>query len=178
MLITQLYSKLEKSEIFSKFKAENPDAFLCAGFFILNFKGNIYEYSFDFKNDKQIFTFKIPIAGEIVLLAEDVLAAQKPLEEIKLDMQVDINDLRILVEKELVKQGIKNKLEEIIAVLQSVDLGKDDSLEKRSFNTIWNLTCMCEGFTIITIQVDSKTGQVIKFEKKSLFDFAKPVKLK
>ena len=56
MLLSQLKAKLEKSEQFIRFKSANPDAFLCAGFFILNFKSEIYDYSLDYRNDKQIFT--------------------------------------------------------------------------------------------------------------------------
>ncbi len=58
--------------------------------------------------------------------------------------------------------SMKNKLEEIIAVLQLLDN-----------NTIWNLTCMCEGFTIISVHINPESGKILKFEKKSLFDMVK-----
>jgi hypothetical protein len=162
MLLSQLYTKLEKSSIFENFKSSNPDAFLCAGFFILNFKSQIFDYSLDFKSNNKIFTFKIPVAGEIVMLEEDIIASQKPLEKITIDVQIDINDLRESVEKEIYVKGIKSKLEEVIAVLQ-VHEGKE----------IWNITAMCEGFTIISIHIDPESGRILKFEKKSLFDMVK-----
>lgn len=164
MLLSQLFSRLEKSEIFQNFKSENPNVFLCAGFFILNFKNNIYEYNLDYKSDSQIFTFKIPVAGEIIMLAEDILDNQKPLEEISLNVEIDIEELREIVEKALYQNNIKNKLEELIAVLQNLE-GK----------LIWNITAMAEGFTIISIHINPKTGKISKFEKKSLFDMIKKV---
>ena len=43
---------------------------------------------------------------------------------------------------------------------------------------MWNLTIMLDGFVIITSLMDPISGKVIKFEKKNLFDFVKPKKLK
>lgn len=162
MLLLQLQKQLEKSPVFLKFREENPDSFLCAGFFILNFKSNIYEYSLDYRTDKQIFTFKIQIAGEVVMLSEDIIDSQKPLEKIKLDVQIDINDLRAIVEKSLTNNNVKNHLEEVIAVLQVI-----------GNQQIWNLTCMCEGMTIINMHIHPESGLVLKFEKKNLLDFVK-----
>ncbi len=155
MLLHQLHTQLEKSQVFKEFKNKNPEAFLCAGFFILNFKNNIYDYSFDYRTEQEIFTFKVPVAGEIIMLQEPILDQQKPLEKINLDVQIDINDLRDLVEKELRLSGIKNKIEEIISVLQVIN-GRQ----------IWNLTVMCEGFAIITIHIDAESGKLLNSKKR------------
>jgi len=162
--IFELSEKLKKSEVFQKFKSEYPDAFFCAGFFILNFKNDTGDYSLDYRNDKQIFSFKIPMgeSKNIVMEASDIFEKQTPLAEITCDTQVDLEDLREIVEENLAKNNIKNRLEEIIAVLQMIDNNK-----------IWNMTCMCEGFTIISCQVHSETAGVLKFEKKNLLDFVK-----
>jgi hypothetical protein len=178
MILQALSRKLEKSEVYQKFISEHPNAFLCAGFFILNFKSNIYEYSLDFREERKIFTFKIPEvqSGEskIIMTEEDLLETQVPLEKISLDVQTEIDDLKPIVEKALMENKIKNKLEEIIAVLQNLTLGKDDlSGKPLGCHTMWNLTCMCEGFTIITVHISSESGKIIKFEKKSLFDMIK-----
>jgi hypothetical protein len=163
MLLKQLYAKLEKSNEFKKFKSENPDAFLCAGFFIINFKDNKFEYSLDYRNDKQIFTFKIPENdSSIIAESQDLLLSPKPLDKINLDVQVDIEDIKDIVEKTLSDNNIKNKLEEYIAVLQNLDN-----------QLVWNLTIMCEGFTIINSLINAETSGIIKFEKKNLLDFIK-----
>lgn len=167
MLIKQIYAVLEKSSIFQKFREENPEAFLCAGFFILNFKQSIFEYALDYRTDKQIFTFNIPLnksgsSADIKMNIDELLPTPKPLDEINLDIQLDLEEIREIVEKQLTLNEIKNRLEEIIAVLQNLD-GK----------TVWNLTILCEGFTIINAIVNSENSQVIKFEKKNLMDFMK-----
>ncbi len=163
-LIKELSEKLQKSEAFLKFKEEYPDAFFCAGFFILNFKADTSDFSLDYRNDKQIFSFKIPVgeSKNIFMETSDIFEKQKPLDKINCDVQVDIGDLKEIVEKSLMENNIKNKLEEIIAVLQIIDNQK-----------VWNLTCMCEGFTIISIQIHSETSGVVKFEKRNLLDFVK-----
>lgn len=164
MLLKEIYAKLEKSNEFKKFKSENPDAFLCAGFFILSFKENRFEYSLDYRNDKQIFTFKIPENPEssIIVESQDLLASPKPLEKINLDVQLDLEDIKEIVEKALLDNNIKGKLEEFMAVLQNLDN-----------QIVWNLTVMCEGFTIINMIINSETAGIIKFEKKNLLDFVK-----
>jgi hypothetical protein len=162
--IFELMFKLEKSEIFKKFKAEYPNSFFCAGFFIFNFKTDTSEYSLDFREDKNIFTFKVPEAKEssITMIKEEILEAQKPLEKISSDVKVDLSEIKALVEQALKDNNIKNKLEEIIAVLQSIDNQK-----------VWNLTCLCEGFVIISIHIHSETQGILKFEKRNLLDFVK-----
>jgi len=170
MKISQLLEKLEKSKVFKDFRKEkeNSDAFFCAGFIILNFKQNIFEYSLDFRDDKNILTFKIPFAdtkdSEITIMKEDLIEGRKPLE--KLDEQkakkikIDIDEIKAIVEKELKKNKIMQSLDEIIAVLQN----QEDKL-------VWNLTCMCQAFTIINMAIDANSGETVRFEKKNLMDF-------
>jgi len=169
MKISQLFSKLEKSKTYKNFKVteEGKDAFFCAGFFILNFKNNIFEYSLDFRNDKNIFTFKIPANEkkdeEITLLKEDLIQASRPLEKIEekdFKFKTDIEDIKEIILKEMQKAKITNSLNEIVVVLQIIDA-----------ELLWNLTCMCEGFTILSSQINPKTGELIKFDKKNLMDF-------
>jgi len=164
MLLKTLKNRLEKSNEFKKFKAENPDAFLCAGFFIINLKANIFEYSLDFRNDKQIFTFKIPENenASILITNDEIMDKSKPLDKITLDTNLDLEDLQEIIEEQLKLNSIKNKLEEFIAVLQNLDN-----------QIVWNLTILCEGFTIINAIINSETRGIIKFEKRNLMDFVK-----
>jgi hypothetical protein len=132
----------------------------------MNFKTQVFEYSLDYRNDKQIFTFKIPEREEeqVVMQTEEIIQVEnkKPLEKITLDVQVDIEDLKEIIEKALENNSIKNKLEEFIAVLQKIDS-----------SLVWHLTCICEGFTILNVIINPETGAIEKFEKKNLLDFVK-----
>lgn len=162
MTLHELYSRLKNSSIFKRFHLENPQAILCTAFLVLNFKNDFHEYSLDFRNEEKIFTFKLPEQGEIVLLEEEILDKTKPLEAINLDVKIDLEDLKEIIEKSLIKNNIKNKLEETIAVLQVINN-----------ELVWHMTIMCEGFVVINSMLHSETGEIIKFEKKNLFDFVK-----
>lgn len=174
MNLSDLFEKLEKSNIWKTFKKDknSKDAFFCAGFFIMNVKQNKFEYSLDFRNEESLFAFKLPNEEkedkEPTLTADKLLdspPAPKPLPKIEekdlKKIKIDIDKLYEFVEKEFKKQKIDG-LEEIIAVLQqSEEHGK----------LIWHLTCMSAGLKITIIIIDALTGEVIKFDKKSILDF-------
>lgn len=163
MNLSALLQKVEASPEYKSFKKASPDATLCAGFFILDFKEQRQSYALDYITDsgKDLFSFNYDLAGDTISMKqEELIQGQKKLEEVNPRVKVEIEDLKNIVEEELKKNKILNKLEKIIAVLQNEN-------EK----TIWNLTCMCDGFAIIMVHVDSKELNILKFEKKSLFDF-------
>jgi len=171
MKIHELFEKLEKSKVYHEFKEteEGKESFFCAGFFILRIKNKENELALDFRNEKEIFTFKIPEQNsEIAIQREPILPAQKPLDKIaeNLKLRTDLDNLRGFVEILLQNNKISNELEEIVAVLQ-----------KRENVLAWHLTCMLKGFVIVTIQIDAEKGKSISFEKKSLFDFVSAKKV-
>ena len=167
MRIPLLFKKLESLTKYQDFKKETPSNFFCAGFFILNFKQGKFEYSLDFRDDKQVYGFRIPVddSEELVFTADPLIENPKPLEQIDISLipkiKTDIDDLKEIIEEALFDNSIKNSIEEVIAVLQSLN-GK----------LIWNLTCICSSLVIINIQIDPFDGKVIKFDKKNLLDFA------
>ena len=170
MKTKELIEKLEKSKAYKDFKKseEGKKAFLCAVFLIMNFKSNSLENSLDFRNEKNIFTFKLPQneKEEIIMQKEDLIPSRKQLGQIDEKMlsklKADIGDLENHVKKELEKNKISNPLEEIITVLQASDENK---------SLVWNLTCIAQAFTIISMSIDALEGKTLKFDKKNLLDF-------
>lgn len=163
MELHELLSKLEKSETFKKFKSENPLAFFCAGFFILDIKEGRNEYSLDYRSADKIFSFSIYLDSEAITSREDsILDSTKPLEEVNVNVKIQLSQLKELAKGKLAIIDVKKRLEKVIAVLQNSE-GK----------AIWNLTCMCEGFAIIILHIDANTGEMISFDSKNLFDFVK-----
>ncbi len=163
MRLHQLLEKLGSSAEFDNFKNQNPNAKPCAGFFIFDFAQNKADYALDFKAGGSIFSFSFsPDLQTVRFKEEEVVDKSKPLEEIGLPAKIfpDINEIMEFAQKILVKNGINKKLEKIIAVLQM----QDNLL-------VWNLTCMCSGFSIVLVQINAGTGQVLKCENKNLFDF-------
>jgi hypothetical protein len=166
MKLQNLFEKLEKSQEFKDFKEKNADAFFCTAFNILNFKQGKFEYYLDYRDEKQLFAFKIPEENSALeFTKEDLLENMTPMEKIEeseiKNIKTDLEDLKEIIEQALWDNNMKNSLEEVIAVLQSMN-GK----------IIWNLTCICSSLSIINSQIDPFTGKVLKFEKKNLLDFA------
>ncbi|MBT4166261.1 hypothetical protein HOE04_04455 [archaeon] len=166
MSFTTLLQKVQESETFQNFKQQNPDAQLVAGFFILDFLSNDNKETLDYKTKDDIFTFtlkdnKIKINKD--KLIDDPTRPQ--LTEIQQQIKIDTTELKNLVGLKALDNGISAKLNKIIAVLQTYN-------QKQ----IWNLTCMLENLIILNIHIDSNTGEITKFERKSMMDMIKKVK--
>jgi len=160
-----LLKEIEQSESFKQFKEQHPDAELVAGFFILDFKDEREECTIDYKAGEKVFTFTLSNEGLFSVKEEEILDKTKLLNKLDPNITIDAVDLKAKVTQALTENEVAGKLEKIIAVLQEIQ-GK----------TIWNLTCMVEGMKIILIHIDAITGEIIKCEKRSLFDFARPAK--
>lgn len=162
--IKELLKLLEKSEIYKKFKQENPDSFFCAGFFTIDPDREKQELSLDFKAGDQIASFSLT-NGEFDFKQEEVLDKTKPINEIKKEVRIEISDIEEIIKKELKKRSIVNEIEKLIIVLQE-NQGK----------IIYNTTCLLKGLKILLVHIDSQKGEILKFENKSLFDVVRPVK--
>ena len=170
--------KIEASGVFKNFKYNNPKAELCAGFFILDFIGNDDKYSLDYKLGEKIFTFNLDLEKNEILIQEDKLIDippdsrqyQQKLEKISLsEVNIELNELKSIVETKTVDNNIKSKFQKIIAILQTYN----GSETKNKKIQIWNLTCILDSLIIIHILINSKTGRVLKFEKRALSDMFK-----
>ncbi|MEK6871503.1 MAG: hypothetical protein AABX16_01225 [Nanoarchaeota archaeon] len=166
MSFNTLVTQIESSSEFKAFKQKNPDAELCAGFFVIDLARKDNKSALDYKHGDSIFTFSAE--DEKIKIEEDELitiAGRPPLQKIERSVTVDINEIKNIALSSLIHNKIISKLQKIIAVLQRHSLdGKDEK-------QVWHLTCMLEGMGIVTIIVDSESGEVIKFEKKNVMDF-------
>jgi len=163
MKFKDLLERVEGSEEFKKFEGENPNAELCAGFFILDFLSNDNKDTLDYKIDKKVFTFST--RDEEIVVNEDKLIddpGRPGLVEIDKEINVEVDELKGIVGTRALEEGISAKLNKIIAVLQ-----------KYNDKQIWNLTCMLDGLIILNVHVDALSGDVLKFERKSMMDLIK-----
>lgn len=165
MSLQDTYNKIGESEVFKKFIEENPNAELCAGFFILDFISNDSKKSLDFKLKDKIFTFELKDDGYVKMSEDELIKIQNSPELLKIapEIKVELNELKGLAGIEALEKGISAKFNKIIAVLQRQIIDN----KKLQF---WNLTCMLDGLIILNIQIDSETGEIIKFERKSMMD--------
>ena len=164
MTFKQTLERIESSKVFKKFKQEFPDAKFCAGFFILDFLSNDNKRTLDYKGDDRIFTFSLDAHDEIVMLEDKLLkgSGHPPLQELKSEVGVEPDELKSIAGMHALDEGVAEKFQKIIAVLQ-----------KHEGRQIWNLTCLLEQLIILNVLIDSDNGEIIKFEKKSMMDFIK-----
>jgi len=164
MNFTSTLEIIESSQIFKKFIKEHSGAELVAGFFILDLLSGNNQKSLDYKLDSRIFTFSLDENNEITFKEDRLIEDSKsvPLRKISHAVKIDLDEIPSIAEKTAIEKGVKNKFQKIIAVLQIYE-GEQ----------AWNLTCMLDAFVILNILIDSDTGQIVKFDRKSMMDFIK-----
>ena len=164
MNFTQTFEIIESSRVFKRFIKENPKAELCAGFFILDLLDKNNQRSLDYKINDKIFTFSLNENNEITFKEDKLIKDPKfpELQKISPNIKIDLNEVPSIAEKTAIENNVKNKFQKIIAVLQI-----------HNNQQVWNLTCILDGFIILNILISSDTGQIIKFDKKTMADFVR-----
>jgi len=166
MNFKQTLETIESSAVFKDFMQKNPNAELCAGFFIFDFLTNDIKKSLDYKTKEQdkIFTFDLDKNNEVVMKQDKLINDPRlpRLEKIKPETKIDLNEIPSIAQKQAEENNITAKFQKIIAVLQN-----------HENQQIWNLTCMLDSFIILNILINSDTGETIKFDRKSMADFIK-----
>ena len=177
MTLQQIHELITQSAVFKKFISEHKDAELVAGFFILDFLSNETKKTLDYKIDSCIFTFELDKNNEVVMKQDKLIEQPNlpKLEKILPSVKIEIEELRAIAEKQAIDNNIKSKFHKIIAVLQNYKPAQQENKQEDKNQQIWNLTCMLEEFIILNILINSDTGEIIKFQRKSMMDFIKKV---
>ncbi len=162
-----LFEKLEDSEEFKQFIKENPKAYLCSGFFIIDMDKNPEnKYHFDFyvPSSKKTFSFELENGIKLVPLERN---DEKVMEKLLMENHFDFDELKEKILTEMELKQVKNKIQKMIFSLQNIE-GEDFLLG----------TIFLSGLGLIRADFDIKNNQITEFEKKSLFDMMKIVKKK
>lgn len=170
MGIREIQEIIKDSEEFKKFIEDYPEAELCTGFFVTDFFGNDNKKSLDYAVEDRVFSFSINELDKIKMYEDKMVEVKgkefPKLEKIDPNVEVDLDEATGIAKTRTLDEGIHAKFSKIIAVLQKYNHnGKDMQ--------IWNFTCMLEGLIILHIIVDSETGDIVKFERKSMMDLIK-----
>ncbi len=155
--------KIKDSELFKDFIKENPEAFICSGFFVIDKQGidNKQHIDYFIPSQRKIYSFQIE--DEIKKVPLETISKENPLK-ISLDYDIDFDKIEDMIFKEMVKKGIKNKVQKIILSLQK--------LEKKDFLIG---TVFISGMGIIKTNIDIKENKITDFEKKSFFNMVKVI---
>lgn len=157
--------KLHNSKEFKEFIKENPEAFACSGFFVVdkeedkNKRDNKFHFDYYIPDKKEMFSFKLEKGVEKALVER--FDKKKP-EEISIKLDFDLEELEKIILKKMEKEKIQNKIQKIIFSLQKLK-GKDFLVG----------TVFITGLGMIRINIDLKTMKITLFEKKSFFDLMK-----
>lgn len=154
--------KLFDSDEFKKFKSENKDAFLCSGFFTVDKEGKDNQQHIDFwiPSAKKLFSFKLN-ENPIVAINSEIPGEFTP-ERIKDNINFDISEIESLIEKEMQKNNVNNRIQKIIISLQNN--GEKDFLI---------MTVFLSNLGLLKIMFDIDEKKITGFEKKSFFDMMK-----
>ena len=159
MKIAPYVEKLSVSKEFKEFSEKYPDAFMVAGFFILDLEegNNIHQIDYYLPGEKKIAAFTL---DKVQIL--EMMDGRKVPEKLEVPTQVDLDALQGILQDEMKNRGMTEEIKKIIAVLQMND-GKK----------IWNLNCVLSGMEILKAHIEDDSKSVLKMEKTSLMDLMK-----
>ena len=164
MKIKPYFDKLQRAKEYKEFMGSNPDNFMVAGFFVIDFETgqNIHQIDFYIPSKKNVAAFTLDKGVQMQIMK--LLPSKKKPEKLDLNVNIDLEALSGIIKDEMHNRGISEDIKKIIAVLQTVD-GKK----------IWNLNCVLTGMEILRSKIEDESKTILKIEKTSLMDIMKKI---
>lgn len=161
MKIQPYVNKMSNSPEYKQFIKQNSDAFLAAGFFIIDYESgnNVHQIDLYVPSKKKVAAFTLD--KKIIMQMMDLMHAKAP-EKLDINTKIDLDALKGILEDEMKNRSITEEIKKIIAILQTVD-GKK----------IWNLNCILSGMELIRAHIEDDSKSILKMEKFSMLDFVK-----
>jgi len=157
------FEKMKSSEKFEKFIEENPQAYFCSGFFVIDRDNGDNKIHFDYfvPSGNRVFSFQLEKG--VNLLQLDRIDEKNPTKLIEeKDLEFELVEIEKIIEKEMEKNNLKSKIQKIMLSLQEVD-GK--------ICLVGTVFISMLGLLKINISLPEK--KVTEFEKKNLFEILK-----
>ena len=163
MKIQPYVERLNTSKEFKKFRQKYNDAFLVAGFFVIDLESNQHIHQIDFfiPSQKKIAAFTLDEGINLQIL--DAMSNKSP-EKLDIKTNIDLEALPGILEDEMKNRSMTADIKKIIAVIQNID-GKK----------IWNLNCVLSGMEILKAHVEDESKTVLKMEKLAFTDIIKKI---
>ncbi|MFZ1970634.1 MAG: hypothetical protein WAU65_00430 [Candidatus Nanoarchaeia archaeon] len=158
MNIQYYLEQLKKSKDFLQFIKENPTAYLCSGFFIIDKQENDNKQHLDFfvPGKEKIFSFEIEGEGKMTIL--DCLDKTIP-EKIIVNFNLDFEDIQDKIMDKIRQQGINNRVQKYILSMQKID----------DKNFLMG-TVFLSMFGLLKVVINLDENKITDFQKKSFFD--------
>ncbi len=163
MKIQPYIQKLNISSEYKQFKEKYSDAFLVAGFFVLDFEmgQNIHQIDFYIPSKKKFAAFTLDKGVNLQILDA---AIDKAPEKLEIKTNIDLDALHGILEDEMRNRNITEEIKKIIAVIQNIK-GKK----------IWNVNCVLSGMEILKAHIEDESETILKMEKTSFMEIMKKV---
>lgn len=161
MKIQPYVNKLHSSPVFKEFQQKYNDAFLVAGFFVIDFETgkNLHQIDYYVPSKKKFAAFTLD--SKVVLQLLDTLDKKTP-QALDMNTNIDLEALQGIIQDEMKNRSITQSIKKMIAVLQTVE-GKK----------VWNVNCVLSGMDLLKVHVEDASETVLKMEKSSLLDYIK-----
>ena len=161
MKIQPYVSKLHSSAQYKDFQDKYKDAFLAAGFFVIDFEtgNNLHQIDYYVPSSKKFAAFTLDKGVKVQLLKSMDKKAPG-----KLDMKtnIDLDALQGIILDEMKNRNITHTIKNMIAFIQNHD-GKN----------VWNVNCVLSGMDLLRVHVEDSSQTILKMEKSSLMDYVK-----
>lgn len=166
MKLQKYLTKLQGSKQFKNFMKKNNDAFLMAGFFIIDLEEGkaAHQINYFIPSKKKVAIFSVD--KDINLQVVDTIGSHPNPTQLDFNTEIDLDALPGIIEDEMKNRNITDEIKKIIAIVQNID-GKK----------IWNLNCVLSGMNILKAHVEDTSKSVLKMEKSSIMDYIQKMPL-
>lgn len=163
MKIQPYVHKLNNSDVYKSFQNQNKDAFLVAGFFVIDFESgkNVHQIDYFVPSKKKFAAFTLD--NKVIMQLFNMMDKKSP-EPLDMEVKIDLDALKGILQDEMKNRNITSSIKKMIAVVQNVK-GKK----------VWSVNCILSGMDIVKAHIEDDSKTVLKLEKASLFDYLQKI---
>src|SRR3989344_6867273 len=163
MKIQPYVDKLTASSQYKEFNKKYNDAFIAAGFFVLDLEmgKNVHQIDYYIPSQKKFAAFSLDKGVNFQIL--DSVTDHVP-EKLDIQTRIDLEALPGILLDEMKNRSITEDIKKIIAIVQNIK-GK----------RVWNINSVLSGMDILKAHIDDSSQTVLKMEKTSFVDIMKKI---
>ncbi|MBD3204164.1 hypothetical protein GF327_07750 [Candidatus Woesearchaeota archaeon] len=156
------FDKLKQSPEYKEWRKQNPDYYLCHGFFMT---GQVWELGFYDPNKDRITTFSV---GDKITKTSDSEVFKKNKKVKKLDTsKINLN----FSEAKDISMNLQKTKYPAHAALKKIFI-----IQNINDEAVWNITFVTKSFKTLNIKINANTKDIICDSFVSLFQFDNPEK--
>lgn len=163
MKIKPYINKLNESKEYKTFQKKYKDAFLIAGFFVIDFESGRHVHQIDYYVPSQKKVAAFTLDQKVIMQMLNLMDKRVP-EKLDMESHIDLDALKGIITEEMHNRNMTDSINKMIAILQTVDGRK-----------LWNVNCVLSGMNLLKAHVEDDSQTVLKMERSSIFDYLQKV---